>query len=162
MDQYAGVKEDREGRYADTEEYVTAFERSSNRARYALYIVVVTTVLVGIANYNVQDWSWPRKRLSAWYKYATPTSPQSEVAPFFGGNIEQLKEARQEYLRQFVDRSVFTESPIPGVSMDINDVGLYGGLALTLLMLVQAICIMREHENLTWLYTKFDASAKLT
>lgn len=59
-----------------------------------------------------------------------------------------MKDAREEYIKQFVSRTVMPASPIPGVSIDVNDVGLVGGVALTLLLLVQALCVMRENENL--------------
>lgn len=141
------------------QEYIEAFRTSSDRARYALYIVIVATVLIGIANYNLQDGSWPLSRLTTWYKYArqvsTEVGPQQatslddEIPAFlFGGDSTQLEIAREEYLRQLVSRAVLTPSPIPGVWIDFNDLGLVGGIALGLLMLVLVISIVREHENL--------------
>ncbi|MDP9194818.1 MAG: hypothetical protein M3P06_24250 [Acidobacteriota bacterium] len=140
----------------DVQEYVTAFKASSDRARYALFVVIITTVLVAIANYNVQEWGWPSRRLATWYQFAPktdPTTPKTAPAtvktfPFFRGDADQLQTAREEYLKQFTARAVFAASPIPGVSIDVNDIGLVGGVALCLLMLVQALCVMREHENL--------------
>jgi len=134
---------------SDVQEYVGAFQASSDRARYALFVVITATVLVAIANYNIQDWGWPARRLATWYRFA-PKDPavKPEPFPFFGGDAEQLQTAREEYIKQFVGRSVLAASPIPGVSIDVNDVGIVGGIALCLLMLVQALCIMREHENL--------------
>ena len=129
-------------REGEVHEYLTAFQRSSDRARYALYVVTIATVLIGIANYNVQPWAWPRHRLSSWY--AVPTT---SVDPFFKDQ-KQLEIVREEYAKQFASRAVLTSSPIPGVSIDVNDVGLIGGIALVLLMLVQRLCVVREHENL--------------
>jgi hypothetical protein len=56
--------------------------------------------------------------------------------------------ARDEYLKQFIARTAFTSSPIPGVSIDVNDLGIVGGSAIALLMLVLVFYLMREHENL--------------
>jgi hypothetical protein len=147
----------------DLREYVEAFKSSSDRARYALYAVIIATVLVAIATYNFQSWSWPIRRIEAWYghpvdaqkgqdpsaaKTAAETQMKAIATVFFGGDVERLKTAREEYIKQFTARSVFNASPIPGVSIDYNDLGILGGIALVLLMLILVVCIMREHENL--------------
>jgi hypothetical protein len=126
----------------DLKEYVDAFRMSSNRSRYALYVVVVTSVLLGIATRNAHPGGWSLRRLEAWY--GMPLAEQ----PFFGRDTMVIKVAREEYLRQFVARGVMPASPIPGVSMDINDLGLIGGIALVLLTLVLLFCLLREHEHL--------------
>lgn len=126
----------------DLREYVDAFRASSNRSRYALYIVIVTSVLIGIATLNAHALGWPLRRIRAWY--GTPLAEQ----PFFGRDTTVIKIAREEYLRQFVGRGVMPASPIPGVSMDVNDLGVIGGIALLLLTAIMLFCLLREHENL--------------
>ena len=133
----------------DLPDYATAFKASSDRARYAFYVVIIATVLIFITNYNVQEDSWPLRRIDFWFG----SQNTAARAPAPGGAQETLEEQktrlmREEYLRQFASRSVFAESPIPGVSIDVNDLGIVGGVALSLLMLILAICIVREHENL--------------
>jgi hypothetical protein len=129
-------------RDGEVHEYLAAFQRSSDRARFALYIVTIATLLIAIANYNIQSWAWPLNRMHSWYA-VNPKRPD----PFFHDHA-QLKDVREEYAKQFGARAVLTSSPIPGVSIDVNDVGLVGGIALVLLMLVQRLCVVREHENL--------------
>lgn len=146
-------------------EYVEAFRTSSDRARTALYVVVVATALVAIATYNLRPGGWPLSRLSTWYRYAPAAASAStvpgahasatshltddQVPPWlFGGDAERLRIAREEYLKLFIARAVLTDSPIPGVWLDVNDLGLVGGVGLALLMLVLLFCILREHENL--------------
>ena len=147
--------------------YVSAFKASSDHARYALFVVIIATVLQAIATYNSQPWSWPRRRLAAWYgTRLVPTELGSEQRAqrpddalrrlerevpmelgreerlqriadrYLGGDVERLQIARDEYLRQLEERHVFNSSPIPGASIDINDLGVLGGTALVLLMLV--------------------------
>ncbi len=145
----------------DLRAYVDAFAASSNRSRWALFAVIVATVLLGIANYNFQPWSWPLRRIDAWYGRPAPagaagaaaeaakaTQMQQIADKFFAGDVARLEVAREEYLRQFAGRSVFNASPIPGVSIDFNDLGILGGIALVLLMLVLVISLHREHGNL--------------
>jgi hypothetical protein len=126
----------------DLREYVDAFRTSSNRSRYALYVVMIASVLIGIATLNAHRVGWPLRRLGAWY--GTPLADQR----FFGGDTVLIKIAREEYLRQFVGRGIMASSPITGVSMDVNDLGLVGGTALVLTTLVMLFCLLREHENL--------------
>lgn len=125
----------------DLREYVDAFRASSNRSRYALYIVIITSVLIGIATLNAHVVGWPLRRIQAWYD-------PLKFPQFFGGDTTITRIAREEYLRQFVGRGVMPASPIPGVSMDVNDLGVIGGIALVLLTLVMLFCLLREHENL--------------
>jgi hypothetical protein len=124
-------------------EYVEAFRTSSNRARFALYVLIVATVLIGITNRNGHRGGWPLRRIDAWYG-----SPVSAGTPFFGGDTVLLKIVREEYVKQFTGRTVLTSSPILGFSIDVNDLGLIGGITLVLLMLVLVLCLLREHENL--------------
>jgi hypothetical protein len=146
-------------RDAELDQYVDAFRLSSTRSRLALYVVIVATVLIGVTNYNIQAWSWPRQRIKAWFHYKVwdaqtpPGRPNMKAEPaipteIIGGNPQLLQLARDEYWKQFIARNAFTSSPIPGVSIDANDLGVLGGGALTLLMLVLLVCLMREHENL--------------
>jgi len=129
-------------------EYGTVLRNSSDRSRYAIYVVTIVTILIGIANYNIQENSWARRRLIKWYQYARSSSglpqPPAEIA---NGDSEMLQALRSEYVKQFVGRDVVAASPIPGVSIDINDLGLVGGIALVLLMQVVLVCVAREHEN---------------
>ncbi len=133
-------------RDAELDQYVDAFRLSSTRSRVALYVVIVATALIGLTQYNLQPDNWPLMRIETWFRYpvAGGTIPQE----IFGGDAKLLQLAREEYLRQFIARNVFTSSPLPGVSIDVNDVGIFGGAALILLMLVLLVCLMREHENL--------------
>lgn len=127
----------------------------------ALYVVIVATVLIAVTNYNIQPWGWPMSRAAAWYRYSiwdahagvagkAPAFRSDRPIPkaFFDGDERLLQSARDEYWKQFIARTAFTSSPIPGVSIDVNDLGLIGGISLVLLMMVLVVCLMREHENL--------------
>ena len=130
-------------------EYVDAMRTSSDRSRYALYILVVVTMMVFIYNYNMRDSGWPRRRLDTWYTYARETGRHYNPPPYIAnGDAERLKAIRAEYVKQFASRAVLTPTPIPGTSIDINDLGLFSGIALVLLSGVLLICVAREHENL--------------
>src|SRR5207244_3239164 len=113
-----------------------------------LYVTIIATVLTFVANHNIREDNWPLRRLSTWFTYARETgrnyNPPRYVA---GGDAERLKAVRAEYAKQFAARAVLTAGPIPGVSIDINDLGLLSGIALCLLMTIVLVCVAREHEN---------------
>jgi hypothetical protein len=136
------------GLLEDIKEYVDALRASADRSRYALYVALVTTTLVFIANYNIQPDNWPIRRLDTWFHYARGTKLEPIPPQTLGhGDAQRLSTIRDEYAKQFAAHSVFTASPIPGVTIDVNDLGVIGGVALTMVMLVLATCIVREHEN---------------
>jgi hypothetical protein len=139
----------------DIDRYVTAFKTSSDHTRYALYVVLVMTVFVAIAQYNIQDWSWQRRRLEAYYgtEHRGEGEDSEERLRAIARRLQRndtarLRVVRDEYLRQFQARSVLSVSPIPGASIDVNDLGTVGGIALSLLLLVLFVAVSREHENL--------------
>lgn len=142
----------------DLREYIDVFQVSSDRARKMLYIVLVATALAFIANYNIQGWSFPVNRLQTYFGYPiTPEERDEAVAngdaieipkELFRGDPRRLKIAREEYAKQFISRYIMTSSPIPGISIDVNDLGVIGGISLISLMLILVLCIMRLHENL--------------
>jgi hypothetical protein len=162
------IMKDQRFDYDELHEYVEAFKTSSDRARYALYFVVIATILIGVSNNNIQSSSWPLRRLDTWYHYQLEdpqdqstnalsasihklpaTTPQNNIPTTIArGNRKRLKIARDEYHRQFIDHALLTSSPIPGVWIDANDLGLVGGMALLLLMSSLFFCVAREHENL--------------
>lgn len=143
--------------HEEIQQYIRSFSASSDRSRYAFYAVMIATILIGIATWNVQSWGWPIRRIGTWYEYGRSNMPQvvvdsalAEKIPLqlFDGDSSRLATAREEYLKQFTARSIYNSSPIPGVSIDINDLGIVGGTSLVFLMLIMVFCMMREHENL--------------
>ena len=150
---------ERHGRESDIHDYVEAFRTSADRSRWSIYIVLVGTVLLFVTNYNLQLNNWPRRRIRTWYRYvraadskrvliADPSPDVPAPETIVEGDPLRIAALREEYVKQFVGRALFTPSPIPGVSIDANDLGLLGGIALALVLLVLVFCISREHENL--------------
>src|SRR5687767_779126 len=65
--------------YDELREYIDAFKTSSDRARYALYFVIVATILIGISNNNIQNSSWPLRRLDTWYNLYKKANRQNQT-----------------------------------------------------------------------------------
>lgn len=126
-------------------EYVATIRTAADRVRWALYAVFSVCAFMAINHYNVQSWSWPWRRLATWYEIGRTGKP-SGLVPF--GDIELLKIAREEYLRQFVSHNVIASSSSLSLGIDVNDTGTVGGFLLMLTMLILLISLTREREIL--------------
>lgn len=128
---------------------IAAVRSASDRARYSLYVVTIATIMIFVASYNIHEAGWPVTRLERWYQLIKQMSAQSaQQTPLGNSDPQELKLLRDEYMKQFVARSLFTSSPLPGVSIDVNDLGVFGGITLTLLMVIVAASFATEHESI--------------
>ena len=144
--------------------YVDAFIQSSNRVRYAIVTVTIASVLLAFGHHNASDGSWFNSRLAlanralhekVWEiegsmddlpedvrlakEWADGRGLRSEAQVM--EHIKTLEEAR-------TDRLILLQIPFFGVSHDVNDLGLLGGVALTILMLLLTFAMARQNENL--------------
>jgi hypothetical protein len=129
-------------------EIIAGVRAASDRTRTSLYVTTVASILILAATYNTYINGWPMKRMDTWYSAirALEANPKADVG--LGKNdISELKALREAYLREFVSRAVFTASPLPGVSIDINNLGFFGGVTLILLMMVVVASVSTEHES---------------
>lgn len=126
--------------------YLQSLKTASDRSRRSLYLVTVASVLLFVTSYNIFDGGWPVRRLDRWYRLIqqAETHPGQTVLGF--GDPKELGTLRSEYMKQFVSRALFTTSPLPGVSIDVNSLGMFGGVALVLLMILLWAALASEHE----------------
>jgi hypothetical protein len=128
---------------------ISAVRAASDRARYSLYIVTVATIMIFVASHNIHKGGWPVTRLERWYQLIKQTSASpAPRTPLGKSDPGELRLLREEYMKQFVARALFTSSPLPGVSIDVNDLGVFGGITLVLLMIIVAASFATEHESI--------------
>ena len=137
--------------------YVEIYRRSAERARVIVVTVMVFSVVMLVAQWNATDYSWSFKRyqtMSSWYEgaLAQPESTRTQwVQAQTGGryrSMETLKHALDEYRRIRLERVYVFEVPGIGITLDVNDLGFFSGIAYTLLLLLLLFAVMREYENL--------------
>ena len=137
--------------------YISVFSASAGRVRYVMFIIMVlsVTILVAQLNTTAQSWAQPRyKRLSgilAETRGLDDSRADQIVRNRTGARFEtrdELAATVADYRARLVDRVFFTEIPGLGTTFDVNDLGLFSGIAYTLLLLLLVFCLMREHENL--------------
>ena len=137
--------------------YISVFNTSAGRVRYIMFIIMALSVTILVSQWNTTDWSWAQPRykvLLAVYQDARPLNDQKAnelVRKETDGRFatrEELAETLREYRARLIERVFFAQIPGLGVSFDINDLGLFSGIAYTLLLLLLVFSLMREHENL--------------
>jgi hypothetical protein len=133
-------------------QYIDSFKSSSDRARGVFYVVLTVSILIFTASWNLNSASWSQLRLRKWARHELRLS--EDPLPASRTATEQAIEEKirrlylDHYPETFVDEMVLVDLPLLGVSVDVNDFGLLGGITLMLLMTLLVLSIMRMDENL--------------
>jgi hypothetical protein len=142
---------------------VRAFVVSSDRVRYVLIAITVTSILIFAGHYNALSESWFNSRLSlarlaletkAWEPTSSqPETPQAETAREWAKarrlrTEEDVKEQINFLEELRINHFLILQMPIFGVSFDVNDLGLLGSIALLTMLLMLLFAMARQSENL--------------
>ena len=145
-------------------EYITAFKSSSDRARYVIYVNAVVSLLILICTWNTMPWSWAQKRITTAEKGLRESLGREFDRLHSGkGTVKtpEIPADREAYIGEKVrlDRAVkfretglesieFVQVPLVGAHIDVNDLGLLGGVTLLVLTMLLGFSMVRQHENL--------------
>ena len=145
--------------------YVETYRQSTERVRWVVFVLMVLSVVVLLMQWNTWKMSWLHYRMSKLVSVADAAKqlPDESDAAFahradravasstlkdrFRTNAD-LVATRDAYRSAVVERLMLFEIPGIGVTLDINDLGLFSGLAFSLLLLLLVFALMREYENL--------------
>src|SRR5438477_3367966 len=137
--------------------YVEIFRGSADRVRYVIFVIIVFSIVILVAQWNTTDLSWVPQRyrkLNELYD-AVRRMPEPAAdervrkqtrARFL--SRDDLKENLSEYRKLRVEHVFLVQMPGMGATFDINDLGLFSGITYVLLLLLLLFSLMREHENL--------------
>lgn len=165
---------DRKINLEEIREYVGAYKGSSDRVRHVLFLVLTVSLLMAVINYNLQTYSWPIKRTKEILEFGWegPQARPRHLAAMKRQRLEEekntgsggvevgasvrglatefdvLESIRKAYIEEFLGHAILVDSPIPGLWIDVNDLGVVGGVILLLLMVALIYYLAREHENL--------------
>lgn len=137
--------------------YIDVFRSSAERVRRVVFIIMIFSVMMLVAQWNTTDESWvPRRYRTLAELYASVKNlPEADAdKAVFAKTVkrfhsrDELEKSLDAYGQQRVEKIFLVEIPGLGVTFDINDLGNFCGLAYLLLMLILLFSIMREHENL--------------
>jgi len=161
------------------EDYISATNSASTRARRVVYAFCFASILAFMAFWNSRNESWFNSRYSIIqeiYRVDFDTT-RTEKKGAMPNNAEKAK------LDEFkVSRSIVTKKqtedlleiyqnlkkeiylirvPILGVSFDVNDLGIFSGLTFTMLLTLFWFTLEREEENLKLTFEYAERKNKL-
>ena len=139
------------------DEYIHSMRTSSDRTRWILYILIISVAVLFAATWNIRETGWSGKHVDAWKTFkereralTRDAQAKGKPTPVVLPRDPLLGEPQihEEYMKEYVRRMLLVEIPLVGVAVDVNDIGTFGGLWLSALLLLLAMAVSREHENL--------------
>jgi hypothetical protein len=137
----------------DIQDYLDAAGDASRRTRTITVALVVASVIMMCALLNSLHSSWMLSRI---HQFGTPGSEyvtlkmgQRPASPLEAQRYDQSCQAFAEALaKAYVDQSLLVHIPFFGPSIDVNDLGVLGGVALIVILALYRFALSRESENL--------------
>jgi hypothetical protein len=137
-------------------DYLQASIEATRRTRTMVFILLVAGIVTFAGYLNALEGTWMRQRVHA---FENPDSLYARLTlqPKEHGLSDSLY--RREH-RIFLDRLVeaYVQNtysihvPFFGVTFDANDLGLVGGLAFVVILMLLRFSLSRERENLSLLF----------
>jgi hypothetical protein len=146
----------------DIQDYLDAASDASIRTRTVSLVLVVASVLVFAALLNSLQSSWMLGRMrllqNPYSEYVISRigcPPDQE-----GAELEEYKQRyadlRQAFTKSYVENTFYVRVPFFGFTFDINDLGLLGGLAFLILLILLRFCLSREITNIVLSFSEAD------
>ncbi|HXA17329.1 MAG TPA: hypothetical protein VN380_10070 [Thermoanaerobaculia bacterium] len=137
--------------------YVDIYRRSAERVRYVVFVMMVLSIIVLIAQWNTDEQSWRQKRYNRFVEIYNrvanmkPVSADQEVQNSTRSRYksrDELRDTLADYRRLGVENVYIVGIPGLGATFDVNDLGVFSGIAFVALLALLAFSVMREYENL--------------
>ena len=139
----------------DIQDYLNATSDAARRARSTSITLVVASVLVFSGLLNSLQHSWMLQRIHASNGMYTPYVVDKIGRPPDSRDPEAMKAYQTRYqefysalMRTYVDSSYVIRVPFFGFRVDANDLGLIGGVAFAVILVMLRFAISREVDNL--------------
>jgi hypothetical protein len=146
----------------EVQDYLDATSEASSRTRSVIITMVVASVLIFGALINSFQHQWMLERLKA---LNSPQSlyTQKKIGPYpalrefptpqaYEGAIRNYNERYRSFYdaiaRSYVENALSTKVPLFGFSIDANDLGILGGIAFVIILIMYRFCLTREVENI--------------
>jgi hypothetical protein len=156
----------------DLNQYLEAATRASGLARKVLFAMLTASVLLVAATLNSMQADWGRQRLNELQHphdlyvdhlvgainsaddQKLEATAQIPPSPKIGNKTDENvhREKRYDalynaYVHSYVDNTFFVHVPLFGFAFDINNLGLLGGVALVILLMLFRYSLLRELSN---------------
>src|SRR6266446_1396671 len=167
----SGAKDSSNTDPLNIQDYLDASSHASTRARTVVVIMVFASVRVFAGLLNSLESHWMEYRLQLLSDINDPYTqgrignppdpskfPQAEKDPAYQRAVDLH---RQKYLafyssfaKQHVENAYAIKVPFFGISFDVNDLGLLGGVAFVIILVLFRLCLSREADNLKLSFTE--------
>jgi hypothetical protein len=174
----------------DFKTYSSLINESSQRTRSILYIMLVTSILMFVPYWNVRPDNWLNSRIGIrqnviqWYGWNTTVrnnlqnekniesfEASRKAAELFGVDLKNSKKdsafvinrLQNEILelRRINIAKSFISIPIFNVTVDINDLSLFGGFAFIVILSMLRASVWRELSNIAFIFDDADKQGEL-
>jgi hypothetical protein len=138
-------------------QYIHAFTSSSNRVRYVMIAITIAAMFIFAEFWNSRPKSWINTRINtardALEVFEARRSGRDLPLPEFATirnleNEEVIRLHLEQLEAAYVSRVVEPQIPALGLSFDLNDLGIFGGITLLLLLIMLTYSLDRQYENL--------------
>jgi hypothetical protein len=152
-------------------------EKSSQRSRTTVIIMVVASILAFMAFWNSRPESWQNERLNRYiqlrqFGYLSDSAKRAVEAKGEPQIIAQFHQLRSEFqnVSQYFGKPTYFESyfqimqrnnlehvlsvkvPFLGIYFDVNDLGMLGGFGLAMMTILLFLALSREYTNLVFVF----------
>jgi len=152
----------------DIQDYLDATSDAAKRSRNASITVVIASVLVFAGLLNSLQNSWMMQRLhecndmnSNYVTSKIGVRPQTNDRTIIAAYENRYKEFYAALMRTYVDNSYVIRVPFFGFRVDANDLGLVGGIAFVIILIMLRFSISREVDNLNTSFTEAETLGQL-
>lgn len=141
----------------ELQDYLDATSDASKRTRTVSITVVVASIIVFAGLLNSLQSSWLRERLRASNNLYSPyvvskigEPPADKTLTSLAAKQYELRyqEFYSALVKTYVDSSYVIRVPFFGFRVDVNDLGVLGGISFVVILAMLRFCISREVENL--------------
>jgi len=144
----------------DIDDYLSASADASARTRSIITVMVVLIILVLAGLFNSLQSQWMKKRMIAVGNQTNHDYLDSKLdrAPTGDKDAIEFYHKRREALAAaletaYVEGSLVVKVPFFGITFDVNDLGVIGGLAFLIVLSCYRFFLSREIDNLRISFT---------
>ncbi len=140
----------------EIQDYLDATSDATRRTRSVAITMVITSVLILGALINSLQHQWMLERVHTFYDPKSdyvkskllPFKMRSGFQSYDANYMEKYRIFYEALTKSYVENGLSVKVPLFGFSIDVNDLGLLGGMAFVVILVMYRFSLSREIENL--------------
>jgi hypothetical protein len=155
----------------DIQDYLEATSHAADRTRWVTLVMLVTSMAVfaGLLNSLGSQWMGERVRELTERPFGTyavrnigplPTDPD-HGSPAWERYARRVDVFQDHLTRAYVETGFVIRVPVVGFTLDVNDLGLIGGVAFIVILLMLRFSLTRELDNVRLSFERAEGLGRL-